>query len=162
REAALHLGGQVAGLGQVEGAAGDEQDVVGPDRTVLGAHGTALDQRQQAALHALAAAVGAHALAALGDLVDLVEQDDAVLPAGLDRGFAHLVLVDQPASFLLDEHWPRGPDAHGLAVGLAAGELREHLSQLLAHLLHAGRRHDVDADVHGDVEFDLALIQFAG
>jgi hypothetical protein len=59
REAALQFGNQVAGLGQVEGAAGDEQDVVGLDHAVLGVHGGALHQRQQVALHALARHLGA-------------------------------------------------------------------------------------------------------
>ena len=60
RQAALQLGQQVRGLGEVEGAAGDEQDVVGLDRTMLGRDGCPLDQGQQVALHALAADVGAH------------------------------------------------------------------------------------------------------
>ena len=39
----------------------------------------ALDQRQQIALHALAADIGAAGLGAGADLVDLVDEDDAVL-----------------------------------------------------------------------------------
>ena len=45
REAALHLRDQVGRLRQVERAAGDEQDVVGLHRAVLGADGGTLDQR---------------------------------------------------------------------------------------------------------------------
>ena len=63
-------------------AGGDEQDVVGLHRSVLGVDGGALDQRQQVALHAFARHVGAAQAFAAGDLVDLVEEDDAVL---LDR-----------------------------------------------------------------------------
>ena len=47
------------GLREVERAGGDEQDVVGLDRPVLGVDGRALDDRQQVALHALARDVGA-------------------------------------------------------------------------------------------------------
>src|SRR3546814_20079690 len=79
---------------------GDEQDVVGLHRAVLGADRAALDQRQQVALPALAGHVRAHALAALGHLVDLVDEHDAVLLAGLDRGLANPVLVAQPAGLL--------------------------------------------------------------
>ena len=82
RQAALQLGQQVRRLAQVEGAAGDEQDVVGLDRAVLGRDGGALDQRQQVALHALAADVRTHAALARADLVDLVEEHDAVLLGG--------------------------------------------------------------------------------
>ena len=59
REAPLQLGNEVRGLGQVEGARGDEEDVVGLDAAVLGADGRAFDQRQQVTLHALARYVGA-------------------------------------------------------------------------------------------------------
>jgi hypothetical protein len=43
----------------VESAAGDEQDMVGLHRPVFGGNRGALDQRQQIALHALAADIGA-------------------------------------------------------------------------------------------------------
>src|SRR3546814_14993881 len=79
-------------------------------------------------------------------LVDLVDEDDAVLLAGLDRGLAHFLLVDQLGRLFLDQHRPRGGDAQRALVGLAAGDLREHLPQLLAHLLHAGRGHDVRSE----------------
>ena len=79
RQPPLQLGQQVRGLGHVEGARGDEQHVVGLHRPVLGRDGGALDQRQQVALHALAGDVGAGAVGAGGDLVDLVDEDDAAV-----------------------------------------------------------------------------------
>ena len=67
-KAPLQLGDQVAGLGQVKGAGGDEEDVVGFDHAVFGADGGAFHQRQQIALYALARDVGrAAAFAARGD-----------------------------------------------------------------------------------------------
>src|SRR5262249_19194875 len=63
-EATLQLGKKVGGLREVKGARGDEKDVVGLDRAVLGRNRRALDQRQEVALHALAADIGADALAA--------------------------------------------------------------------------------------------------
>src|SRR5207247_8976881 len=51
-QAALQLGDQIRGPSQVERARGDEQDVVGFYLAVLGRDRTALDQRQQVALHA--------------------------------------------------------------------------------------------------------------
>ncbi len=78
REPALELGHQVRGLGAVERTGGDEQDVVGLDRPVLGVDGRPLDDRQQVALHALTRDVRAAARALVaGDLVDLVDEDDA-------------------------------------------------------------------------------------
>jgi hypothetical protein len=88
----------------MEGARGDEQDVVGADGTVLGRHLRALDQRQQVALHALAADIGTLAVGAGGDLVDFVEEHDAVLFDRFDGKLHHLVLVDQLVAFLGDQH----------------------------------------------------------
>ena len=55
-----------------------EQHVVGLHRPVLGVDRGALDQRQQVALDALARDVGTAAVLARADLVDLVEEDDAL------------------------------------------------------------------------------------
>src|SRR3546814_17679145 len=53
------------------------------------------DERQQIALHALAGNVAADPLRARGDLVDLVEEDDAVLLNRLNRLGGKLLLVEQ-------------------------------------------------------------------
>ena len=45
--------GSGGGLGEVEGATGDEEDMVGLDHAVFGRHRRAFDQRQEIALHAL-------------------------------------------------------------------------------------------------------------
>ena len=42
-----------------------------------------------------------------------------------------------------------------------AGKRLEHAAQLARHLFHAGRRHDLDADVLRDVELDLAIVERA-
>src|SRR3546814_19147353 len=76
-------------------------------------------------------------------------------------GLAHLVLVDQLAGLFFDQQRARGLDAQAALVGLAAAEVGEHLPQLLAHLLHARRGHDVDADIRAEFEFDLAIVEVA-
>ena len=67
----------------MEGAGGDEQDVIGLHRAVLGGHGGAFDDRQQVALHSLARHVRPLAALASRHLVDLVEEDQ---PRLLDPG----------------------------------------------------------------------------
>ena len=162
REAALQLRDQVGRLGHVEGARGDEQDVVGLDRAVFGADGRTFDQRQQVALHAFAADVAALHVLALGDLVDFIDEDDAVLLAGGDGLGADLVFVDQLAGFFLDEHGQRRLHRKRALLRLAAAHGLEHLAQLLAHFLHARRGHDVHAGAHRRLqfEFDLAVVEF--
>ena len=76
-EAALQFGDEVAGLGDVEGAGGDEQDVIGAHHAVARVHGGAFNDGENVALHAFARNVGAVAALAAGDLVDLIEKDDA-------------------------------------------------------------------------------------
>jgi hypothetical protein len=44
---------------------------------------------------------------------------------------------------------------------LGTADVLEHLAQLRAHLLHAGRRHDLHTHVHGEIQLDLALVQRA-
>ena len=84
RKAALKLGNQVRRLRDVERARGDEENVVRLDHPVLGVHGRAFDDRQDVALHAFAADVGPVSALAAGDLVDLVQEDDARLLHPMD------------------------------------------------------------------------------
>ena len=76
-KAALQLRNQIAGLGDVERARGDEQNVVGAHHAVARVDRGAFDDRQNVALHAFAADVGAVPAFASGDFVDFVEEDDA-------------------------------------------------------------------------------------
>ena len=93
RQAALQFRQQVRRLGDMERAGGDEQDVVGLDRAMLGRNGGAFDQRQQVALHALARDVAAMTVLAYAYLVDLVEEHDAVVLDRVDRLQHQLVAV---------------------------------------------------------------------
>src|SRR6185437_8576861 len=149
---------RIGRLGQRERAGGDEQHVVGLDRAVLGGNGGALHQRQQVALHAFAADPGVAVVAALGHLVDLVEEDDAVLLGVLHRLGADLLVVEQLAGLLVDQQRARGLDRQLAGLGLGAAQVLEHLAQLRAHLLHARRRHDLHADVHRQLQIDLPLV----
>jgi hypothetical protein len=133
REPALQLGDQVARLGDVERAGGDEQDVVRADHAVLRLHGAALDDGQQVALHALAADVGAGPAALAGDLVDLVEEDDAHVLGPLERLVHDLVHVDELVELVLQQDAARL--GHGDRAALLP--LRHHVLQHLGDVVHA-------------------------
>ena len=107
RKAALQLGNQVRRLRHVERAGGDEQDVIGLHHAVLGADGAAFDQRQQVALHAFARHVGAVRFLAARDLVDLVDEHDAVLLRVAQRAQLQLFLVDHLRRFFVGEQLER-------------------------------------------------------
>ena len=108
RQAALQLGQQVRRLRHVEGARRDEQDVVGLHRSVFGRDRRAFDERQQVALHAFARGTADDA-GARRDLVDLVEEDDAVILGRFQRLADNLVLVEQLVGFVVDQERRRIP-----------------------------------------------------
>src|SRR6185503_10588528 len=90
-EPTLELGNEVRWLADVERAGGDEEHVVRLHRPVLGGDGAALDDGEDVALHALAA----------GDLVDLVDEDDAGGLGADQRLAVDAVLIHQTAGLLL-------------------------------------------------------------
>ena len=146
----------------MERARGDEQHVVGLDHAVLGADGAALDQRQEVPLHALARHVRAHGLGAAADLVDLVDEDDAVLLRVRDRAGLELLLVDHARRFLVGERLERFADAQLARLRAPAAHALEDLLELLRHLLHAGWAHDLEPERHGaQLDLDLALVERA-
>ena len=131
REAPLQLRDQIARLGHVEGAGGDEEDVVGLHHAVLRLHVRAFDDRQEVALHAFARDVGAAGGGALaGDLVDLVEEDDAQLLDALERVGGDVLDVDELLELLVDEDAPRLGHLHGALLLALGHHLLEHLAEV--------------------------------
>ena len=112
----------------------DEQDVIGFDRAVLGRHRRAFDQRQQVALHALARDVAADAAVAHADLVDLVEEHDAVVLDRVDRFLHQLVVIQQLVGFLVDEELVRALDRQPAGLGAAAHLAEDIADRDRAHL----------------------------
>ena len=162
REAALQLGNQIRRLGHVERAGGDEQDVIRLHHAVLGGHRAAFHQRQQVALHAFARHVGAVRFLAAGDLVDLVDEHDAVLLGVLQRAQLQLFLVDHLGGFFVREQLECFTNFHFARLGARAAEVGEHALQLLRQVFHAGGRHDLHADRQGaHFDFDLAIVELA-
>ena len=75
---------------------------------------------------------------------------------------AQLLLVEHPGGFLVRERLQRIAHAGACAVRAPAAHVLEHLLELLRHLLHAGRSHDVDADRNGaQLDLDLALVELS-
>jgi hypothetical protein len=125
---------------------------------LTGPYLVALDQRQQVALDAFAADRTA-ADVRNRDLVDLVEEDDAVLLGRLDRLAVDVVAVEALVAFLGEQDVPRGLDRHLPALGLA-GHFAEHLAEVdHADLsgLHAGHFERHPARI---LDFDLDLAAF--
>ena len=146
----------------MEGARGDEQDVVRAYHAVLGVDGRAFDQRQQVALHAGARDVGAAGLRTRGDLVDLVEEDDAVLLDVLDGLLFQLVFVDQLGRFLLDQQLQGFLDLDLARLLALPAHARKHGLDLFRHFFHARRRHDFHLRARfGQFQLDFLVIELA-
>src|SRR5437879_1411447 len=114
---------------------------------------------------ALARNIGAADVAAARDLVDLVEEHDAVLLGVGERARLELVVVDQPARLFLGEPLGRLADLHAPQPPPAAAEVGQHALDLRGELLHARRGEDLHlrlARRHLDVDVlvvELALAQ---
>jgi hypothetical protein len=87
----------------VESRRSDEQDVIGAHHPVLRRDGRPLDQRQEVALHALTRDIGAVRFLPARDLVDLIEEHDAVLLDGGESLRLQLVVVDELRRFLVGQ-----------------------------------------------------------
>ncbi len=151
----------------MEGARGDEQDVIGFHIAALGRDDRALDQRQQITLHPLATDIGADALGARGDLVHLVEEDDAVVLDHVDRLADDAVLVEQLVGLFADQRLVGVGNGHPLFLGRTAAE---RLAQHFANIEHAHLRARHAGNVEGrqlqrrrvgHLNLDLPVVQLA-
>ena len=163
RETALEFGNKVGRLGGVERAGCDEQDVVRVDHAVFGVDRAALDQRQQVALYALTRYVGAVDGFAPGDLVDLVDEDDAGLLDPLHGVVDDGLHIDQLVGLLDRQQIQRLRDLDAAFLTLLGHHVGEHFLELVLHFLHALRGHDLD-ERRGrarDLQLDFAVVERA-
>src|ERR1019366_8130700 len=162
-EASLQLRDQVARLRNVERSGGDEKYVVGAHHAVTRVHGSAFDDGQDVALYAFAGDVGPVPAFASGDLVDLVEEDDAGVLDALDGDARDLVHIDQALLLFLDEVFEGLPDLHLPFLGAGTEDVGQHVFHVDVHLLDALVGDDLEGRhrFFADVEFDHALIELA-
>ena len=165
RETALQLRNEVRGLGHVKGARGDEKDVVRLHHPVFRLHGRPFHERQEVALHAFARDVGASPRPLLaGDLVDLVEEDDARLLRAPDGLFGHGGLVGERVALARHEERTRvGHRKPHFPLFRRAEQVRKHSRQVKPHLFHALRSHhgNLRRPLVRHLELDLARLVLA-
>ena len=163
REAPLQLRDQVAGLGDVEGTGGDEEDMIGANETVLRLDVRSLHHGQEVPLHALAAHVRPNAALGSGDLVDLVQEDDARV-LGSVEGLVHdLVHVHETVQLVLQEDPPGLGHRDSPALPLLWKHILEHLGEVVIHPLRSthGDHHSVDGGRLDHFDLDLPVLQDA-
>ena len=97
-----------------------------------------------------------------GDLVDLVEKNDAVLLDVGERLGLELVVVDQLPGLLVDQRLHRLADLHLPHLAPAAGHLLEHALDLAGEILHSGRGKDLHLrGQHRHLHIDLPVVELA-
>ncbi len=136
--------------------------MVGAYDAILGVDRCALDQWQQVALHALTRYIAARLLLTCGDLVNFVQEDNAVLFGIGHRHAAQVFFVDAFGRFFFSNQLEGFLDRHFACFLLFAAQAGEHATQLFGHFFHAGRGHDFHLR-HGllDFDFDFHVVDLA-
>src|SRR6185503_5897488 len=81
----LQLGNHVARLRHVKRSGGNKEDMVRAQEPVTSVDGRTFDNRKNVALHAFAAYVRSVSALAAGDLVDFIQEDNAVRFHAIER-----------------------------------------------------------------------------
>src|SRR4051812_14223753 len=135
-KASLQLRDEVRRLRHVKGASGDEENVIRLHHAVFRVDGGAFDDGQDVALDAFAAHVRSAVPAfPSGNLVDLVDEDDAALLDALDGAARHAVHVDQLLFFFLGEDLERFGHLELAAARSPLKHAGQHLFQVDADFL---------------------------
>src|SRR5712691_2622191 len=111
-EASLQFGNEVTGLRNVKSPGRDEKNVVGAHHPITRVDGGAFDNGQDVALHTFSRNVRSVAAFAAGNLVDLVEENDAGVLHAINRHARDLVHVDQALLFFLNQVFECLADLH--------------------------------------------------
>ena len=106
--------------------------------------------------------LGALALAARGDLVDLIDEDNAVLFKHLERLGTNIVFIDKFGRLFFRQDLERLADQHFAGLALALSHLTKQAAQLLGHLFHTGRAHHLQGRGRArHIDLDAALGELA-
>mmetsp|Transcript_108616 Transcript_108616/g.315907 ORF Transcript_108616/g.315907 Transcript_108616/m.315907 type:complete len:331 (-) Transcript_108616:269-1261(-) len=160
----LQLGEKVRRFRCVERAGRDKEDVVRVHVAVLRVDCRPLDERQEIALHALGAGVRrAHApkVARATDLVDLVDEHDAVRLDGRDGLLLHVIHVDELFKLHLLHDRPRLGHLHALFLCRPAPATHhgEHRGRGVRLVRLHGR--GVRVAIRRHVNVDLSIVELA-
>ena len=136
--------------------------MIGAHIAVSRLHRRPFDDRQQVPLYPFARDVGAGALAALaGDLVDFVDENDAMVFDAIERLVHDVVHVDQLLQLLVDQNAARFVEVHGAALLLFWNQLLDHFPEIDFRAFHALRRlHHLEHREALLLHFDLDVALF--
>ncbi len=121
------------------------------------------DDGENVSLHALPRYIRTVTAFPAGDLVDLVQEDNARVLHPFDGQPRYLVHIDQPRLFLLHQVFKGLPDLHLALLGALAEQVGQHVLEVDIHLLDALVGDDLERRCTAFAHIDLyrALIQLA-
>ena len=162
-EASLQFGNEVTGLRNVKSPGRDEKNVVGAHHPITRVDGGAFDNGQDVALHTLSRNVRSVTAFAAGNLVDLVEENDAGVLHAINRHARDLVHVDQALLFFLNQVFECLADLHLPLLRALAEDVGQHVFDIDVHLLDALIGNDFEGRERffTDVDFDHAIVELA-
>ena len=144
-------------------ARGDKENVICFDHAVTRVDRGPFDNGKDVALDPLTGNVRPVPCFASGNLIYLVEEDDAGRLDPLGRGPRNGVHVDEPFLLFRHEIFHRLIDAHLAALGAALKEIAQHVLHVDTHLFDAHRAGELDSRevLLADFHLDQAIIQLA-
>src|ERR1035438_1296221 len=111
--------------------------MIGTHEAVASVYGGAFHDGKNVALDALAADIRTVAGFAPGDLVDLVQKDDAVALHAFERHSRHLIHADQLLLFFLNQVFGGLRPAHLALASTLSEQARQNVLQIDVHFFHA-------------------------
>src|SRR5262249_25691890 len=162
-EAPLQFRNQITGLGHMKRSGGDEQNMISSNHSVARVHRGPFYDRQNVTLHALARDIRSVTAFAAGDLVNLIEKDDAGLLDAIDGDARDLVHVNQALFFFLDQVLEGLADLQLPLLGALAEDVGQHVFEIDVHLFDALVRDDLEGGHRAlpYLNFDHAIIELA-
>ena len=97
------------------------------------------------------------------NLVDLIQKHDARILHAIDRHARHLIHIDQPLLFFLNQIFKGLIHLHLPLLGPRAEDVGQHILNIDVHLLDALVGHNFEGwEISlAHVDFDFALVQLA-
>ncbi len=128
RETPLQFRNQVADLGYMEGTSCNKEHKVRLNRAILGVDRAALHNGQDVTLNAFPADIGTATSATLCDLVDFIDEHDAVLLRTGNGFVLHGIHVDELGRLFLHEQLPGFLHLHMADLGALGHHVAHHVT----------------------------------
>ena len=147
----------------MEGARGDEKNVVRPDRAVFGLDSASLDDGEEIALHPFTGNVRSLMVGrSRRNFIDFIEKHDSRLFCPCDGFGIKFFRVDDLIALFLGENFEGLGNFHPPGTCLSREHAAEHILDVDSHLFHVHTAQKVNfRALVGNFEFHLPVVEFS-